>query len=183
MNFLKLMQMLSSLSDINEADIKVCDLKTKEGLKSYNEQLDILENADLDVLNMFGINGKEWINGMRELGQQIYEQNNNEKRDSKKQLIKESIKQMERKEEDHTIDDIDDEDLLDFDDEEPESEPKKFIRPSELLNVNQKLQLHKIVQEYVDTMIKPYNKGALTTQQINDAYAGLYEFAAWVMNK
>ena len=71
---------------------------------------------------------------------------------------------------------------LDFDDEEPK-ESTKFIRPSELLNVSQKLQLHKIVQEYVDTMIKPYNKGALTTQQINDAYAGLYEFAAWVMNK
>ena len=38
-------------------------------------------------------------------------------------------------------------------------------------------------QKYVDTMVKPYNNGLLTNQQINDAYAGLYEFAAWVMNK
>ena len=32
-------------------------------------------------------------------------------------------------------------------------------------------------------MIKPYNNGLLTNQQINDAYAGLYEFAAWIMNR
>jgi len=52
------------------------------------------------------------------------------------------------------------------------------------LSIDQKLQLHKIVQEYVDTMIKPFNKGGvLTNQQINDAYAGLYEFAAWIMNR
>ena len=73
---------------------------------------------------------------------------------------------MERKEEDHS-----------------ENEESKFKKPSELLTVGQKLQLHKIVQEYVDKMIKPYNNGLLSNQQINDAYAGLYEFAAWIMNK
>ena len=180
MDLYNLMIALANSANLKDSDIKVFDLNTDEGLKGYNEQLDILENSDLDILKAFGIDSKKWINNMRNIGKQIHDAN--QKKDNKKELIKESVKQMSRKEEDHTIEDIDDEDLLDFDDEEPK-ESTKFIRPSELLNVSQKLQLHKIVQEYVDTMIKPYNKGALTTQQINDAYAGLYEFAAWVMNK
>lgn len=63
------------------------------------------------------------------------------------------------------------------------SEEEDFKFPSELLSIDKKLTLHKIVQEYIDTMIKPYNKGVLTNKQINDAYAGLYEFGAWVLNR
>ena len=66
-------------------------------------------------------------------------------------------------------------------------EPKKeeIHRPSQDISTEAGLQIHKLVQEYVDTMIKPYNPkvGGLTTKQINDAYAGLYEFAAWLYNK
>jgi len=59
------------------------------------------------------------------------------------------------------------------------------IRPSLNIDTQVGLQIHKLVQEYVDTMIKPYNPnpGGLTTKQINDVYAGLYEFAAWIYNK
>lgn len=64
-----------------------------------------------------------------------------------------------------------------------QSKQKEFIRPSEKLTSQQGLQIHSLVQEYVDTMIKPYNNGKLTNEQINDAYAGLYEFAAWILNK
>ena len=169
----KLMQMLAPYVDADEKDVQVYDLSTEEGLKGYNEQLDQLENASLDVLNSFGINGKEWINGMRDLGQKIYEQNKKKeqkKLDKAQRIVKQAVKQMERKEEDHS-------------DEPEEDENPKFVRPSQNLSVQQKLQLHKIVQEYVDTMIKPYNDGHLTNGQINDAYAGLYEFAAWIMNK
>lgn len=56
-------------------------------------------------------------------------------------------------------------------------------RPSQKLTTEQGLQIHKLTQEYVDTMIKPYNNGLLTDEQINDAYAGLYEFAAWILTK
>lgn len=66
---------------------------------------------------------------------------------------------------------------------EEEKETPKFVVPSEKLNTDQKLKLHKLVQEYIDTMVKPFNNGALSTEQINNAYAGLYEFAAWVLNK
>lgn len=173
MNLEKLMQMLAPYVDADEKDVQVYDLSTDEGLKGYNEQLDQLENTSLDVLNSFGINGKEWIKGMRDLGQKIYEQNKQKeqkKLDKAQRIVKQAVKQMERKEEDHS-------------DEPEEDENPKFIRPSQKLSIQQKLQLHKIVQEYVDTMIKPFNDGHLTNGQINDAYAGLYEFAAWVMNR
>jgi len=170
MNLEKLMKLLAPYADIDEDDVLVHDLSTDEGLKGYNEQLDELENASLDVLNSFGINGKEWIKSMRDLGQKIYEQNKKQeqkKNNKSNNVVKQAVKQMERKEVDHSEDDED-----------------EFKKPSELLSIDQKLQLHKIVQEYVDTMIKPFNKGnVLTNQQINDAYAGLYEFAAWIMNR
>lgn len=65
-----------------------------------------------------------------------------------------------------------------------EKDNNQFIRPSQNIDVNMGLQIHKLVQEYIDTMIKPYNpkNGGLTTDQINNAYAGLYEFACWIYN-
>lgn len=174
MNFTNLMKMLAPFTDMDDNDVQVYDLSTEEGLKGYNEQLDQLENASLDVLNAFGINGKEWIKSMRELGNKIYEQNKKKQAGHKesvkfniKDIVKNNVK-IQRQEIDHS---------------EEEEKEKKFKKPSEDLTISQKLQLHKIVQEYVDTMVKPYNNGLLTNQQINDAYAGLYEFAAWVMNK
>ena len=70
---------------------------------------------------------------------------------------------------------------------EPEKSKKKeepkFVRPSTKLTTEQGLQLHKLVQEYVDTMIKPMSKGMVSDEIINDAYVGLYEFAAWLLLK
>ena len=67
--------------------------------------------------------------------------------------------------------------------EKRKQEEKKIERPSTKLTTEQGLQIHKLVQEYVDTMIRPFNNGVLSNDQINDAYAGLYEFAAWILNK
>lgn len=67
--------------------------------------------------------------------------------------------------------------------EKRKQEEKKIERPSTKLTTEQGLQVHKLVQEYVDTMIRPFNNGVLSNDQINDAYAGLYEFAAWILNK
>lgn len=67
--------------------------------------------------------------------------------------------------------------------EKRKQEEKKIERPSTKLTTEQGLQIHKLVQEYVDTMVRPFNNGVLSNAQINDAYAGLYEFAAWIINK
>lgn len=53
--------------------------------------------------------------------------------------------------------------------------------PSSKLSIERKQNIHKIVTEYVDTMIRPYTD--MDTETINDAYAGLFEFACWVLNK
>jgi len=129
------------MEDNKKKFVEVFDLTTKEGLEGYNKQLDQLENSDLRILKLFGIDGDEVIDRLRKVGNAIYE--NNKKNE----------------------------------------EENKFTRPSDLLDVDKKLQIHKIVQEYVDTMVKPFNNGKLTENQINDAYAGLFEFACWVMNR
>ena len=56
-----------------------------------------------------------------------------------------------------------------------------FEYPSQKLSIDDGLQVHKLVQEYVDTMIKPLNNGKLTNDQINNAYVGLYEFCSWLL--
>lgn len=53
--------------------------------------------------------------------------------------------------------------------------------PSSKLTSEQKQNIHKIVTEYVDTMIRPYTD--MSNDVINDAYAGLFEFASWVLKK
>jgi hypothetical protein len=56
--------------------------------------------------------------------------------------------------------------------------------PSEKLDdVEKKLEIHKIVETYVDTEIRPYVEDIMTQEQISDAYSALYEFACWIMNR
>lgn len=52
---------------------------------------------------------------------------------------------------------------------------------SKIENVETKMQIHRLTQEYVDTMLKPYmEEGENTTNNINNAYTALYEFACWI---
>lgn len=52
---------------------------------------------------------------------------------------------------------------------------------SKIENTEAKMQIHRLTQEYVDTMLKPYmEKGENTTNNINNAYTALYEFACWI---
>ena len=60
---------------------------------------------------------------------------------------------------------------------------EKIKRPSQQIPTEAGLQIHKLVSEYVDTMIKPYLAPNADKNVVNDAYAGLYEFACWIYNK
>lgn len=53
--------------------------------------------------------------------------------------------------------------------------------PSNSTPLDKQVQLHKIVGEYVDTYIRPYGK--MDTKVVDDVYAGLFEFACWIMNR
>ena len=79
-----------------------------------------------------------------------------------------------------TIDSLLDEYSSNLDEEKEEKTP---ARPSEKIkDVNVGLNIHKLVQGYVDEYIKPSFKDA-STDTINDIYAGLYEFACYIYTK
>ena len=161
----------------NDANTQTFDLTTKEGYEGFKNVVKELRNSDTSLFDAFGIDIDEWLDNVETLGKKLHESNKENK--DRKEIVKDAVKQMERTVIDHS----------DEPDEEPEinksedEDLKGFKRPSELLSIDQKLQLHKLVQEYVDTTIKPFNKGVLTNDQINDAYAGLYEFGAWILNR
>ena len=132
------------------------DLSTKEGLDKFNSILDQIEKNVFSKAMMESLTGKK-IFELRDLAQNYYDVCN------KKPVEKESPK-IEVKEIDH-------------------SNEEKIELPSSKLTTEQGLKLHKLVQEYIDTVIKPNNNGKLTNQEINDKYADLFEYSSWVLKK
>lgn len=54
---------------------------------------------------------------------------------------------------------------------------------SKIEDIDTKLHIHRLTQEYVDIMIKPYiEKDPDTINTINNAYTALFEFACWIFN-
>ena len=65
---------------------------------------------------------------------------------------------------------------------ERKKEEKKVPElPSKKTSLETQANIHKIVGEYVDTYIRPYGK--MDRKVVDDVYAGLFEFACWVMNR
>lgn len=65
---------------------------------------------------------------------------------------------------------------------EKKNETKKVPElPSKSTPMDKQLHLHKIVGQYVDEYIRPY--GNMNKEVVDDVYAGLFEFACWVMNR
>lgn len=74
--------------------------------------------------------------------------------------------------------------VIEIEDDFDEPVVDEHVLPSEKLDdVEKKLEIHKIVQTYVDTEIRPYVEDIMTQEQISDAYSALYEFACWIMNR
>jgi hypothetical protein len=68
-------------------------------------------------------------------------------------------------------------------DKEPieDKEPEVVFPSAKIENIDIKMQIHRLTQEYIDTMMKPYmEKGENTTNNINNAYTALFEFACWI---
>ena len=135
-------------------DMDEYDLTSNEGYKEFCDALDELKDNE-SLKDLFGIFDIDYDSLLNDIDEIAASVHNSAVDENK-----------------------DTEKKITIDDDTPH-----FVRPSEKLDYEHQLQLHKIVQEYIDTMIKPFNNGILTDTQINDAYAGLYEFAAWVMNR
>ena len=161
MNFIELLDQLVNMDD--QTTVKKIDLTKKEDCEYLiNTINELKENPLFSVLgSLFGLDN----DNLDEILEKI-------------ESIQKELVKKEKIEEKKPIQKI-------VIDKSIEEEPKKSIdRPSQKIDVNMGLQIHKLVQEYVDTMIKPYNPkvGGLTSEAINDAYAGLYEFACWIYN-
>lgn len=161
MNFIELLDQLVNMDD--QTTVKKIDLTKKEDCEYLiNTINELKENPLFSVLgSLFGLDN----DNLDEILEKI-------------ESIQKELVKKEKVEEKKPVQKI-------VIDKSIEEEPKKSIdRPSQKIDVNMGLQIHKLVQEYVDTMIKPYNPkvGGLTSEAINDAYAGLYEFACWIYN-
>ena len=105
------------------------DLKTKEGLDKFNQYLDNLEENEFGKLFLEHITGKK-LYELRDLAQNYYDANQKEE----KIPVDESLKDIKEVSEEEQV--------------------RKFDRPSEHIDVNVGLKIHKLVQEYIDTKIK-----------------------------
>ena len=184
-NFIELLDQLVNID--SQPLIKEIDLTKKEDYEYLvNTINELKENPLFSVLgSLFGLDNEDLdkiLEKMESIQKELVKKEINEDCDKileKIENIQKGSVKTEKVEEKKPIQKV-------VIDKSIEEEPKKTIeRPSQKIDVNAGLQIHKLVQEYIDTMIKPYNPkvGGLTTEQVNDAYAGLYEFACWIYNK
>lgn len=65
--------------------------------------------------------------------------------------------------------------------ETEKSEENKRILPSERnIPFDKKEYYYKLVQEYIDQEVKPYNSDK---EKVNDEFAKIFEFVCWLYNK
>lgn len=156
----KFEQLLNELlkEHTNKYDYIVTDEEsTKEDYDKLISSIDNLKSDDI-FGSLFGSFLDYAKNLAEEKRNELVE---NEKKTSSSQLVKKEV--------DHS--------------EEKVNKPTELDRPSSHIDVQRGIQIHKLVTEYVDTMIRPYSQGLVDNKVINDAYAGLYEFACWLINK
>ena len=167
-NFLDLLNELVKMNMDNEIldDFENLDLSKDEDYEKVVQLIDEIQNDNLVRLvgSVFGLNDEDFtilLDAIKEQHKLLKEKEVNKNQEQK--LLPSSV---QTKVKDNSISEI------------------KVERPSQKINTQAGLQIHKLVQEYVDTMIKPYNPeiGGLSTQQINDAYAGIYEYSCWLYN-
>lgn len=164
--FLELLDLISELSNIqNNENVDKLDLSNEDDYQKIVKTINELKDNDLFNIfgSVFGIDNKYYDKLLNKLKDE-----HNRLIQEKEEKQKNCIPTVQRKVIDKS--------------EEPKAQ-EELVRPSINIDTQIGLQIHKLVQEYVDIMIKPYNNSVLTNEQINDAYAGLYEFACWVYNK
>lgn len=146
--------------------MEVLDLTNENDYKKYNELIDTLESMMPDcnsIMSFFGFNN-DICNKFREIGKIIHDTN---EKYEESNLIKNNNKTV-----------------IDKEITTNNAVTKKEIPSSNIKNIDVKMQIHRLTQEYIDTMMKPYlKKSEKTTKDLNNAYTALFEFACWIYNK
>ena len=164
--------------------VEKIDLKTKEGHDRFNVLCDELKHEiDSDIFLKSIFNNDIWIDGLKDLANKVYKNSqpadtgdtvDNDKCDKnctscdKDYCVHEEVTGENDTNEERISNEID--------------KNESFgIPSSKIENIDTKMQIHRLTQEYVDTMLKPYmEKGENTTNNINNAYTALFEFACWI---
>ena len=130
------------------------------------------------------LNDEQFNDLLNELNDNLNELTKENKRESKNESKSRIIEILDKDDIDTHIKEVKPQLEITEVEKQNETEPE-LIRPSNKVSTEVGLQIHKLVQEYIDTMVKPYNpkNGGLSIESINNAYAGLYEFACWIYNK
>lgn len=151
-------------------DIETLNLKDEKDYKKFNDIVDNLESSTKDGF-MSSIFTKEMFDAIRNLAKQCHDSDTEE-------ICNHDCSSCENECCVH-------EEIIEEDDnvDTHEDEPKSILPSANISNIDTKMQIHRLTQEYVDTMLKPYmEKGPNTTNNINNAYTALFEFACWIFN-
>lgn len=146
--------------------MEVLDLTNENDYKKYNELIDTLESMMPDCnsfMSLFGFNN-DICNKFREIGKIIHD--------------------TTEKDEECNLIENDDKNVIDDEITTNNVVTKNVIPSSNIENIDVKMQIHRLTQEYIDTMMKPYlEKSEKTTKDLNNAYTALFEFACWIYSK
>lgn len=150
-------------------NMDVLDLTNENDYKKYNELIDNLESLMPECnsfLSLFGFDDNNICEKFREIGKLIHD---NKEKDKEKDKDNCETKIDVKNEEENNINN---------------AVTKNVIPSANINNIDTKLQIHRLTQEYIDTMMKPYlEKSENMTKQLNNAYTALFEFACWIYNR
>lgn len=165
---------LNNLSELislfpNSGNIEKLNLKDKKDYKKFNTIVDDLESQFKGNSFLSSIFGKDVFDSIRNLAEICH---NTDTQESDKENCDYNCTECEK--ECHTP-----EEEAICEDNENDSE---LVFPSaNISNIDVKMQIHRLTQEYVDTMLKPYMpETPQTKNNINNAYTALFEFACWI---
>lgn len=164
---------LNNLSELislfpDSANIEKLNLKDEKDYKKFNNIVDDLESQFKGNSFLSSIFGKDVFDSIRNLAEICHNSNTQES----------DIENC-----DHNCSECENECCVHEEviGENEENNSKSILPSANISNIDIKMQIHRLTQEYVDTMLKPYmEKGPNTTNNINNAYTALFEFACWI---
>lgn len=157
-------------------NIKKYDLNTQDGYESF-----IKDSAELrkELEANDGVFSKYMINLLDKAVKEVMQKHND-----KKTLAEEIVNQEVERNRKMNNSKVNTPCEYHTKNVETESEAdEKFVRPSDNLTYKQAKNIWNFVDEYMETMVEPYLSEDYDEDTIDDMANGLFEFAAWLLNR
>lgn len=165
----------NKVNDLKE-NMHKYDLNTEEGYTAFIKEAAEIRTKLLENDNVFSRKMVEVLDSFIEKAMREHSERMKENVETKKSTANDIInKEVERqKEENHSKLNVhnvveEDNDNVDW--------------PSSKLTVKQKRNVWHLVDQYMDEMIMPFVSDDINEDLVDDMASGLFEFAAWLLNK